>query len=380
MKNFFNNKINMVLSAVLVLLIIVTAVIFIKTGTGDESSPSTSPAAVQSASPEPSVTISTPSPTPTPEPTPTPPPEHMNPLTGLEVDAGKVNARPVAVVMNNIKQAQPQYGISEADIIYEVCAEGGITRMLALYQNPDGVGSIGSVRSARPYFVEIALSHDAIFLHAGGSYQAYDYISINGATALDAITGGYEGSLFWRDRQRIYSHGYEHSMFTSGQNIASLFPKYNIRREHESGYSYEVQFEWEVGLEGGTQANTVMVEFSGYKTGKFVYDPDTRLYGAWQYGAEHIDAGNNRQVAASNLLVLFTEERVLDSEGRLAVTLTGTGSGKFFCGGKCVDITWSRPGICDQFRYYLEDGSPVTFERGKTYVCIIQNGNSVDIE
>ena len=39
--------------------------------------------------------------------------------------------RPVAVMLNNLKKAQPQLGNAQADIIYEVPAEGGITRMLA---------------------------------------------------------------------------------------------------------------------------------------------------------------------------------------------------------------------------------------------------------
>lgn len=84
-----------------------------------------------------------------------------------------VNRRPVAIMLNNLKEALPQLGQSQADVIYEVPAEGGITRMLAVYQSLDGVGKIGSIRSARPYYLELALGHDAIYIHAGGSEDAY---------------------------------------------------------------------------------------------------------------------------------------------------------------------------------------------------------------
>ena len=77
--------------------------------------------------------------------------------------------RPVAVMLNNLKAAQPQLGVSQADIIYEVPAEGGITRMLGVFQTLEGVGDLGSIRSARPYYLELALGHDALFVHAGGS-------------------------------------------------------------------------------------------------------------------------------------------------------------------------------------------------------------------
>lgn len=64
-------------------------------------------------------------------------------------------------------------GQSQADIIYECLAEGGITRMMGVYQSVEGVGMIGSVRSARPYYLELALGHDALYIHAGGSEDAY---------------------------------------------------------------------------------------------------------------------------------------------------------------------------------------------------------------
>jgi hypothetical protein len=85
-----------------------------------------------------------------------PEPEFLNPLTGLPISEEDVGNRPIAVMLNNIKAALPQYGISSADIIYEVPAEGGITRMLAIYQSVADVGNIGSVRSTRPYYLDLA--------------------------------------------------------------------------------------------------------------------------------------------------------------------------------------------------------------------------------
>ena len=105
--------------------------------------------AVPAAEPEP---IEEPEPVIEPEPEPEEPsgPAGTNPLTGLPMEPEQENDRPVAVMFNNLKAAQPQLGISQADIIYEVPAEGGITRMLGVFQSLEGVGTLGSIRSSRP--------------------------------------------------------------------------------------------------------------------------------------------------------------------------------------------------------------------------------------
>ena len=104
-------------------------------------------------------------PEPVPEPDPEPEvPAGTNPLTGLPMEPEYEQNRPVAVMFNNLKAAQPQVGIAQADVIYEITAEGGITRMLGLYQTLEGVGTLGSIRSTRPYYLELALGHDALLV------------------------------------------------------------------------------------------------------------------------------------------------------------------------------------------------------------------------
>ena len=76
---------------------------------------------------EPSATAAA---TQTPEATETPA-VVINPLTGESVSEDISSVRPYAVMINNISVAQPQVGVSNADIMYEVLAEGGITRMLS---------------------------------------------------------------------------------------------------------------------------------------------------------------------------------------------------------------------------------------------------------
>ena len=128
----------------------------------------------------------------------------VNPLTGLADGLSEEAAarRPAAVMINNLKQAIPQLGISKADIIYEMMAEGRIYRMLAVFQDPSRVGRIGSVRSARPYFVDMAENHNAVFFHIGASVPGYEALrSRKNVLSFDGIVDG-KAEIYYRDAER----------------------------------------------------------------------------------------------------------------------------------------------------------------------------------
>lgn len=329
----------------------------------------------------------TPTPTPTPvmetvEPTPTPTPEvpvyegPINPLTGMTIEEQWVNARPIAIMLNNLKDAIPQQGNGSADIIYEVVAEGGITRMLGVYQTVEGVGTIGSVRSSRPYYIELALGHDALYVHAGGSQDAYANLSAWDVDNLDGVRGGYSSpsaGLFWRERDRIEGKWYamEHSLVTAGENILNVVERDGFRTQHEEGYTYTMNFAEDGTPEGGEAANTVTVPFSQYKTGVFRYDEEQKVYLVEEYGKAYIDGNTGDQVAVTNVLVLNTPiKNSGDSYGHMIVDLDG-GTGWFACGGKIIPITWTKGGRNDQIQYFTTDGQPLTLGQGKSYVNIV---------
>lgn len=311
----------------------------------------------------------------TPEPVYTGP---VNPLTGLPLAEAYVNRRPVAIMLNNLKQALPQLGVSDADIIYECLAEGGITRMLGIYQDPSQAGSIGSIRSSRTYYLELALGHDAVYIHAGGSPDAYSKIRAWNVTALDGVNGPYCGTspgsnLMWRDTSRRKSMGYEHSVITSGSTIAEKFEGYSIRLDHDAGYTYNMQFAPNGAPTGGAAANTVTVPFSNVKTGVFTYDTDSGLYQVAQYGKSYIDGNTGEQVGVTNVLILKTRCALIsgDDKDRITVDLTSGGTGYYACGGKLIDIRWGKADRNSQFVYTDLDGNPITLGRGHSYVNIV---------
>ena len=321
-----------------------------------------------------------------PDPVPAVPAGPVNPLTGLPVeDATLVNRKPVAIMLNNIKVAQPQQGNSQADIIYEVLAEGGITRMLGIYHDVSQLNVVGSVRSARLYYLELALGHDAVFVHAGGSPEFYEKSKEWNLTTVDGVNGYYayaSTGLFWRDKNRVpgKSFGYEHSMVTSGEKLTNVLTKRDLLTDHADPYTYEMSFAADGTPADGKTAVTLTVPFiSNGKSTIFRYDADTGVYKAEQYGGAYIDGNDGTQVSATNVLVLQTSCKTVDSAGRLKVDLS-SGNGWFACGGKYIPITWEKGERGQQLRYFTADGQPLTLGQGKSYVCIVPLGREIIAE
>lgn len=318
-------------------------------------------------------------PAPEPEPIPEPiGPAGINPLTGLPMEPEYEQNRPAAVMLNNLKKAQPQLGVSMADIIYEVPAEGGITRMLGVYQTLDGVGNLGSIRSARPYYIELAMGHDALYVHAGGSPEAYQDLKSWKVDYIDGVNGSAsQSAVFWRDPERKKNKGYEHSLLASGETIQSFWDNSKYPKTHQDDYSYPQTFT-DDPLTGGTAAEHIKLYYTSYKTGLFDYDAETGKYLVSQYQAPYVDGNTGEQVGVTNLLILETSISAIsgDTAGRLKVRTTGEGEGTLYRSGQCIPIHWSRSNRDVPFSYTTSDGQPLALGRGNSYVCLINPGSS----
>lgn len=132
-------------------------------------------------------------------------PEYVWPLTGTEAPSATTN-RPFMVMVNNAPQARPQSGLSYADVLFEVLAEGEITRLVAVYQSKHWDGPIGPVRSIRPYYINLGKMMDAVPVHAGGSPDAYTELSAQKLEHMDEITnaGPFFGGTLPVRRHIIY--------------------------------------------------------------------------------------------------------------------------------------------------------------------------------
>lgn len=348
------------------------------------AAPATEPAAVPTTAPTETTVPETTVP-PTTEPEPTEPPFlSYNPLTGEGLYEDSEN-RPYAIVFNNIKAAQPQYGVGEADILCEVLVEGSITRCLGIYYDLNDVATFGSIRSARPYLVSLAQSFDALFIHAGRSDECQQYLNQTGWDHIDGVTS--DGSYFYRDKDRLNA-GYsrEHTLFIKPENILKAVQKRKLTLTREGGVSYGWAFGEGSAAANGENAGNVTVWFNrGSSVSKSIkstsFEYRDGLYYASQYGSAYKDAGSGQQLAFRNLILLRAATvNQGDKAGHLTITLTGTGTGYYACEGKLIPIQWSRESTKDPFTFTLEDGSPLVLSIGKTYMGITTKKGVVEWE
>lgn len=291
---------------------------------------------------------------------------YYNELTGLnELESNLDSQRALAVMISNYKKSTPQWGISKADVFVEMPVEGGITRFMAIFKDWTGLEKVGPVRSARDYFISVALGFNAIYGHFGGSPMAYAKLQNERIEYIDGIRSG---QYFKRDAERRKNAGLEHSAYSTGdmlkkgiesKKISTVNSKDNIMFEFNDSDTAE-----------GEDTSYVKIPYSGYISPYYQYDSDKKVYKRFQFDKEHIDGNNNEQIAVKNILILYTKVSEIngDEKGRLDVKTIGSGNGVYISNGKRQNIIWKKSGDKSQIELLKEDGTELKINRGKTWI------------
>ena len=288
--------------------------------------------------------------------------------------------RPYAVMINNLNEArQIQSGLSEAYLVYELIVEGGITRFLALYQDTD-TPKMGSVRSARHYYLDYVLENDAIFVHWGYSNQAKSDIKTLKINNINGLT--YEGVYFYRDNPLNISS--EHTGFTNMELLKNATNKLGYRQETDNGFLLDYSAK-SVNLDNygnAITATNVTLKYSNYTNNQYVYDKDTKSYKRYVNNKEHIDYDKKKQLEVKNIIVYKVANYTIagDTKGRQFLENIGSGDGYFVSEGKAIKIKWSKKERSSKTEYIFENGEKLTVNDGNTFIQIMPETGSLVIE
>ena len=310
------------------------------------------------------------------EPPTEPVQDYFNPLTGERID-GPATSRVFAVTINNIRPAIPHYGVSKADLYFEMFINDYATRGLALYYDINEVSDIGSVRSQRYNFTDIACSYDAVAVYSGGSDEVLNDMKSSGVDSIYAEVSG--GDYYYRDQGRK-SSGYssEHCLFVKGPEVKAFAESQGISVTQDPNKNYGLTFGETSSAAGGEDAAKVRITFNlydNYKITEMIYDQESGLYIYNQYGKEMKDAIYKEKEGFRNVIVVFAN---VTNKGVYHVAdLEGEGKGYFACDGKIIPIRWSRAGDSDTFHFTLEDGTPLIQGVGSSYIALVPLKSSV---
>ena len=285
-------------------------------------------------------------------------------------------SRPVAVMINNNHAAWPHAGLSDAYITYEIIAEGGITRLMAVFKDKD-TAKIGSVRSSRPYYLDFALENDAIYVHFGYSEDAKNDISSLG---VDNINGLTDESVFWRDTSLKKAR--EHTAFTSMGKIEEFSKEKGYDRDTNKPLllKYSVD-EIDLGKrEDALKADSVFLKYSNYTNSSYEYDSESKIYKRSMSGTTHVDAITGEQYSYKNIIISPLRNYSYDNYGRQKLDNIGTFDGYFVTNGYYVPITFTKKSRTSQTVYRYLDGEEIEFNDGRTFIQITPLGEEIRIE
>ncbi len=290
-------------------------------------------------------------------------------VTSLE----EADALPFAVMIENSTTVRPQSGLSQASVVYETLAEGGITRFLALYLPGVTVEKIGPVRSARHYYVDWAEEYAAPYAHAGGSPLGLSQITRDHVPDLNGIGNAWR--YFWRDR----AFSAPHNLFTNAEQLRTAAT--------ELGYERPASFTpWQFSDaptgDRLTPATTVSVNFSSASyAARFEYDQSTQRYRRFNGGLAHLDRSTGEQLSFDNVIVQFVARPVsLGQKGRIDIETEGEGQAMLFHNGLVQEGTWKKSGVAGRTQFFGPDGLPLQLSRGTTWVAVVPSDRKVEYQ
>lgn len=297
-----------------------------------------------------------------------PPVIYRNPLTGEGgYDESLLGNRPVMVVVENHPQARPQWGLTSSDIVFEMVAEGGITRMILMFADSSRLpDKIGPVRSARHYFLDLAEGYDAIFTHFGQSPYAKQQLANHD---IANINGYVDGSYFSRDKSRNVDS--EHTAYTTKEWILKAIENKEYRTTLKDGYDNAFSFNIDGNrvLEDGSCV-TATVSFSSSFTYTLNYDKQENVYYSSLNGNPFVSSDGTQQ-NFQNIIILYTDISAIsgDAKNRVDFDLS-SGHGTYISNGSYEAIKWEKGSSTDMLKLLDSEGEELKLNTGRTYIAI----------
>ena len=289
-----------------------------------------------------------------------------HPLTGAPIDE-EIRPAVYAVVIENATDARPQDGINRAFLVMEAPVEGDITRWLAFFSADEAVEEIGPVRSARPYFVEWAMDFDALFAHVGGSPEALTLLRSRGASDMDEF---FNTSTFWRSRRRAAPH----NVYTESARLEAAFERIAPR-----DVSYE-PFLFEEIQPTVNEAQEIRISYGNrFYDVSWRFDAETNRYTRYHGDTKHT-MRDGSALEASNVIVMLTDVRIIDDEGRKRIRTEGMGDAIFLRAGLQEALTWRREASDTRTHFVFKDGKEAALVPGVTWIHVVPIGAEIDFE
>jgi hypothetical protein len=290
-------------------------------------------------------------------------------LSGLPVSPS-VNGTPVtAVMIENSTFARPQAGLSQAGVVFEAVAEGGVTRFMALYQDT-APNNVGPIRSLRPYYLSWAMGFDAAVAHVGGSPEALADVKSWGSRDLDEFSNG-------SSYHRITTREAPHNVYTAIATLNQL--------ETSKGYTSSTFTSWPRKAAAPAKtptAGTINLTLSGSTYNVlYTYDASTDSYNRSEGGAVQTDSNTGTQLSPKVVIAIVVPETpgALDASNAYYsdYTVIGSGQADVFQDGTETTGQWTKTSNSSQITFTASAGQPIKLNAGQTWITAVTSASAI---
>lgn len=326
--------------------------------------------------------VTPPGPDPDPPDPPKPPPPVPCELCGTALPHDTpLGLRPLMVLLDNHSAARPQSGIAGACLVFEMLAEGGITRLAPVYAHA-APERIGPVRSVRHYMLDLAVGIDAFLAHAGQSPQGV--IDIKTLKVADLNAFGFD-NYYWRESARKAPH----NLYTSDELLRAAAAKARLRLERDPAAAV---WPYDVGSAPGDDlpaAHGVRVVWPFSNGGHVTVfrwrvpagGDDYGIYERSINGKVQEDEVTGEVLGGRTVAVLYAKMwRIAgDTEGRLDAKFTGGGRAVVLCDGRLIQAAWRKDTRTSSLELVDAAGERLSLPPGQAWILIVPEETSVEI-
>ena len=300
-------------------------------------------------------------------------------LTNELIDDSIKNQRPIAVMVDNESIALPHYGLSQADVIYEMMnstMNGRITRFMVLVKDWEKIEQLGSIRSVRPTNVILSAEWNAVLCHDGGPFYINEYLE---EPCVDHFSGTFSRVNNGKSR--------EYTEYILPGDLEKNFKNSGVPTEYTQYYDGpHYQFANEdkpVDLSSNAEAfDASLIDLPFPHNGSWLeYNEEDQLYYYSEYGKAHVDPGNdNAQLCFKNVLLQNCSFQQYDEHGYMIFNcISGYGTGYYITNGQAIPVIWTKYDMTTPTRYFDTDGNEITLNTGKTYVALVPSDDWEDL-
>lgn len=294
---------------------------------------------------------------------------YYSPLSGLAVTKAETQLPVTGIMIENSDQARPQSGLSQAGVVFEALAEGGVTRFLALFQDGQP-SSIGPIRSARPYFIDWALGFDADYVHVGGSPDALTQIQVENVKDINQF---YYGNYF----TRITTREAPHNVYTSMSSLQGVEKTLGYTSSTFTGFQRKTDSPAKVPTATDINFSLSNSDFAV----NYMYNKPNNSYLRSEGGAAMVDASTNLQLDPKVVIAIVVPwtDGPLDSSGAYYTDYSDIGSGDayIFQDGTVIKGVWTKTSATSQITFTTTLGQAIKLNRGQTWITAVDNDSGV---